>query len=422
MRAHSAWSCLVLSLLCTSPTDDANASIDISRMVREAAEAELRRSGVPSLQIAVARDGRVIFQEAYGWADVEQKVAATVHSKYRTGSVSKWMTATAALLLVERERLNLDTPIQQYCVHFPEKTWPITTRQLLSHTSGIRHEIDYETAILAARDDNSRLAIERRRDSELLSEYSRYIDVVTPLTIFKQDSLLFAPGTSWLYSSPGYRVVGCVLEGASNRTYNELMRELIFEKLRMTETVPDDAWAIIPQRVAGYHIERGSPLRRAEMTDVSGNLPAGGHLSTATDLVKFAQAFVTGELVSDATLALMLPDSRRPARPQNETWRDAIPSRENYGYGVMAFPSIEGQWIGHTGRQPGASTIVIASIEERLSLAVLTNAKGWNGYISFIDRLRAIVESADQPSPELARRRATPFHQDDPSRQKESAL
>jgi CubicO group peptidase (beta-lactamase class C family) len=103
MGAYPAWLCLALSVLCTSPMDDASAAIDISRMVRDAAEAELRRSGVPSLQIAVTRDGRVIFQEAYGWADVEQKVAATVHSKYRTASVSKWMTTSAALLLVDRE-------------------------------------------------------------------------------------------------------------------------------------------------------------------------------------------------------------------------------------------------------------------------------------------------------------------------------
>jgi CubicO group peptidase (beta-lactamase class C family) len=95
----------------------------------------------------------------------------------------------------------------------------------------------------------------------------------------------------------------------------------------------------------------------------------------------------------------MLPDMHRGERRRDEAWRDALPSRENYGYGVMAFPSIRGRWIGHTGRQPGASAIVIASPDKHLSLAVMTNVKGWNGYISFIDQIRAIVEEAVQTEP-----------------------
>ena len=385
----SFWLCS--SIVCIA-TKAAHATDELSQQIREVAQSELRQSGAPSLQIAVARDGRVIFQDAYGLADLEQNVPATVQSKYRTASISKWMTATAALALVEQGRLDLDAPIQRYCVHFPEKGWPITTGHLLRHESGIRHEVDYDAAIGAARDDEARFALELQRDRELLSEHTRYTDLVSPLNIFKNDALAFEPGTNWLYSSPGYRVVGCVLEGASSRPYNDLLRELIFERSKMMDTLPDDAWAIVPNRVAGYHLERDKPLRRAEMTDVSGNLPAGGHLSTATDLVKFGDAFITGKLVSNATIALMLPDASQNERPRNEAWRDALPSGENYGYGLMAFPSIRGRWIGHTGRQPGASAIVIASPDKRLSLAVMTNVKGWNGYISFIDRIRAIVE------------------------------
>lgn len=396
MRAmHCKWFWLCLNAVCITASA-APVTDELSQRIRRTAETELNQSGAPSLQIAVARDGQVIFEAAYGLADLEQNVPATVHSRYRSASVSKWMTATAALALAERGELDLDAPIQRYCAQFPEKSSPITTRDLLRHESGIRHEVDYGAAIRIAGNDEARFALELRRDRELLSEYTRYSDLVSPLESFKADPLAFEPGTSWLYSSPGYRVVGCVLEGASARSYTDLLRELIFERAKMTETLPDDAWAIVPNRVAGYHLERGKPLRRAEMTDVSGNLPAGGHLSTATDLVRFADAFIRGKLVSDATVALMLPDSLHTERPQNEAWRDALPSRENYGYGVMGFPSIRGRWIGHTGRQPGASVIVIASPDKRLSVAVMTNVKGWNGYISFIDRIRRIVEAAEQ--------------------------
>ena len=308
MRAlYGKWFWFCLSVVGVTASAARAATDELSQRIRETAETELQQSGAPSLQIAVARDGHVIFEAAYGLADLEQNVSATVHSTYRSASVSKWMTATAALALVERDRLDLDAPIQRYCADFPEKSSPITTRELLRHESGIRHEVDYEAAIRAAGNDEARFALELRRDRELLSEYTRYTDLVSPLAIFKEDPLVFEPGTSWLYSSPGYRVVGCVLEGASSRPYDDFLRELIFERANMTETLPDDAWAIVPNRVAGYHLERGKPLRRADMTDVSGNLPAGGHLSTATNLVRFADAFFTGKLVSGATFAVLLP-------------------------------------------------------------------------------------------------------------------
>ncbi len=390
-RGLATWLWLCCTALCVAATEAA-ATDELSQRIEEAARQELVESGAPSMQIAVAHDGRVIFQGAYGFADLEQKVPANVHSRYRTASLSKWLTATAALALVELGKLDLDAPIQRYCPSFPAHGSPMTTRHLLRHESGIRHELDHEAAIERAADDAARLALEVRRDRELLSEYTRYTDVIEPLDVFKQDALLFEPGTNWSYSSPGYRVAGCVLEGASSRPYSDLIRELILERSMMKDTLPDDSWAIIPNRVAGYHLERGAPLRRAEMTDVSGNLPAGGHLSTATDLVKFADAFITGKLVSTASIALMLPKVSEIDWSGEDAWRDAIPSRESYGYGVMAFPRIQGRWIGHTGRQPGASVIVIASPDTRMSIAVMTNVKGWNGYVSFIDRVRRIVE------------------------------
>jgi CubicO group peptidase (beta-lactamase class C family) len=164
------------------------------------------------------------------------------------------------------------------------------------------------------------------------------------------------------------------------------MRELVFKKSQMVSTEPDDSFAIIRHRAPGYQLT-DKTLRRAELSDVSGNLPAGGHLATATDLVMFADAFASGKLVSRETISLMVPQQSRNDRQRVDAWRDAIPSRANYGYGLMAFPSIEGRWIGHTGRQPGASAIVITSIDKSLSIAVLSNVKGWNGYISFDDRL-----------------------------------
>ena len=358
-----------------------------------AAYEELQQSGLPSMQIAVGYNGNIIFEGAYGLADVENDVIATPATKYRTASISKWMTATVAMTLVEKGQLDLDVPVQSYCPQFPEKRWPITLRNLLTHTSGIRHYADYERELSAASSDAERVSIQLRRYRDELGEYTRYTDVISPLENFKNDPLMFEPGTSWQYTSFGYRVIGCAPEGATGRFYRTLIQEDILDPAVITGVVGDDAWAIVPHRAAGYRLDEGEPLRRADMRDVSENLPAGGHLATATDLVSFALAFGAQRFVSEESVSLM-------SRPYNgaedkvvgpPTWRDAIPSEDKYGYGVMIFPTEKGPWIGHSGQQAGASTIVMLAPNKNLAIAVLTNAKGWQGYISFPSTIREIL-------------------------------
>lgn len=366
----------------------------LEERVEKAVLSELEKSGVPSLQVAVGRGGEVVFNGAFGLADVENDVPATPETKYRSASISKWLTATAAMMLSEQGHLDLDEPIQKYCPQFPPKHWPITTRNLLTHKSGVRHYVDYDDELSKVDTDEERLEIERRQSRDALSTYTRYTDVIAPLDSFKDDPLIFEPGTSWLYSSFGYRLLGCVIEGASGRAYRSFMQNEVFHAAGMTSTVPDDAWAITPHRAAGYRLDRGEPLRRADMRDVSENLPAGGHLTTAADLIAFALSFHAQELVSENSVLLMTQGlSDNPDEAQNYTsWRHAIPSRDKYGYGIMSFPNENTLWIGHTGRQAGSSSIVVLVPDEGLSIAVLTNAKGWGGYLNFVREIHSIIE------------------------------
>jgi CubicO group peptidase (beta-lactamase class C family) len=96
-------------------------------------------SKVPGLSVAIVQDGEVVWSAGFGMADLENSVPATSQTVYRVGSISKPLTATAALALWEQGKLNLDSPVQSYCPAFPQKQWPITTRQLLSHLGGIRY-------------------------------------------------------------------------------------------------------------------------------------------------------------------------------------------------------------------------------------------------------------------------------------------
>jgi CubicO group peptidase (beta-lactamase class C family) len=88
---------------------------------------------VPGLSVAVVQQGRVSMTKGFGLADIENKVPATADTVYRIASLSKSITATAAMKLVEMGKINLDAPIQKYCPAFPQKPWPITTRELLTH-------------------------------------------------------------------------------------------------------------------------------------------------------------------------------------------------------------------------------------------------------------------------------------------------
>ena len=136
-------------------------------------------------------------------------------------------------------------------------------------------------------------------------------------------------------------------------------------------------------------------MRRSDLRDVSENLPAGGHLSTAADLVRFAQAFNSGKLVNIETVALMSKPLNISNKPDRESsWRDAIPSEPYYSYGMMFFQNEKTLWLGHDGQQAGGSSILILIPEQNLSIAVLTNIKGWRGYMSFTRRIAKIMETA----------------------------
>lgn len=386
---------LVLVLgLCGSSLGHASDINDskLHQLVSKATAKELHESNTPSLQIAIGVGNKIVLEEAYGLSDIENSVNATSQTKYRTASVAKWFTATAAIRLAEEGVLKLDEPIHTYCSQFPEKKWPITSRQLLTHTAGIRHYVDYEEMLnSAAPGDEDKLTIKQLTDN--LSLYTRYTDVITPLDTFKDDPLVFQPGSDWMYSSFGYRLLACVMEGAADQPYRELLQTLVFTPAKMNNTLADDAWEIIPNRASGYRVNRDKSVRRADMRDVSENLPAGGYLSTATDLVKFAMAFNNGLVTAESAQLMSTPfyvDKIDAASPPS--WRDAIPSEDKYGYGLMLWSKYDEGMYGHTGRQAGASSIVIWSPKQQIAIAVMTNAKGWNNYLPFSMKIKSIVE------------------------------
>ena len=197
--------------------------------IEAAVAAKMAEKNIPGLSMAVVRDGQLVWKKSFGVAIRETKEPATDATVYRIASSTKPITATAAMQLVEKGKLDLDAPVQKYAPTFPKKKYPITTRQLLSHTSGVRNY--------------------RREEPERTDHFDRLTDA---FVIFKDDSLEFEPGTRYMYSTFGYTLLGAVIEGASGMSFPDYLRENIFKPAGMTITQPDDARKNIPNRAQGY--------------------------------------------------------------------------------------------------------------------------------------------------------------------------
>ena len=156
------------------------------RQIEALISAEMAKQKIPGLSVAVVTDRQLRWSSGYGLSDVENNVAAKASTVYRLASISKPITATAVMQLFERGRVDLDAPVQKYCPAFPEKQWPVTTREVLAHLSGIRHY----------------------KSDEEFNSTRHFATVVESLEMFKNDPLLHEPGVKMTYSTFGYTLLG----------------------------------------------------------------------------------------------------------------------------------------------------------------------------------------------------------------------
>jgi len=238
----------------------------------------------PGMSIAVAVDGKVVWAEGFGLADLEQCVPVSPKTKFRIGSTSKPLTSAGLMVLYDQKQLDLDAPIKRYVPTFPDKGQMITTRQLLGHLGGIR---DYNA------DESSRL------DRDV------YHSVSEALKRFKDDPLAAPPGTKWIYSTYGYVLASAAIEGASGEEFLSFMHEKVFSPLGMQDTLADETDKIIPRRARWYTIMADGTYRNTPYEDLSYKWAGGGFLSTAEDLARFGSALLKPGFLKRDTLAMI---------------------------------------------------------------------------------------------------------------------
>jgi CubicO group peptidase (beta-lactamase class C family) len=277
-------------------------------------------------------------------ADLENFVPATPSTLFRLASVSKPITATAILQLWERGKLDLDAPIQKYCPAFPQKEWPITTRELLNHLGGIRHY-----------NPNNR--------GDIPEDSARHFSSMEEsLTIFANDPLVAKPGAKFQYSTYGYTVLGCVLEGASAQKYVDYVRENVFVPAAMDHSRADDFFAIVPHRTRWYHKDAQGAVHNAGVLDSSYKIPGGGWLSSADDMARYEAAILADTLLKRPTRDLMWTPGKTTDGKQLD-----------YALGWGTRQKYDLTLVSHSGGQQGTSTDILLSPERRAGVVVLAN-------------------------------------------------
>lgn len=336
---------LLLFFCCALPLMSGKLQPDHRPEIERLISVAISKEKIPGLSVAVVSEGHILYSGVFGQADVENHVPVSENSLFRTASVAKPITATAALALAAAGRLNLDAPIQDYCPAFPRKPWVITSRELLSHRSGIRH---YKSETL--------------EDPEV-SSIHHYTKLSDAFVLFGKDPLVHQPGTAFLYSTFGYTVLGCVLEGAAGESFPTLMKDYVFVPADMQASTIDDARKIIPNRVRGYDLGSNGQLENAPCIDSSDKYPAGGLLTTATDLAHFIERLYSGALL--------------PPKIREEMWTPVTNLSKGRGYalGWGTYSYRDMKVLAHSGDQQGASATILLIPEKQLGIAILANTE-----------------------------------------------
>ena len=335
------------AFLCAlvSQAQDQTLSPEKRGQIEAAVSKFMASTHVPGLSVAVVEDGKYEWAAGFGFADLENNIPASEHTLFRLASISKSLTAVGAMELWEHGKLELDSPIQKYCPSFPQKSAPITTRQVMGHLGGIRH---YKS--------------DSQDDPEVGNTKHFDNPIQAGLDFFKNDPLVADPGSHFHYSTQGYTLVGCVIEGASGASYLDYMRQNILLPAGMEHTQADDRFAIIPYRTRFYQKTKSGVVQNADFLDSSYKIPGGGWLSSAEDMAHFEVAMLSDKLMQRTTRDLMWT----PLKPTDG-------SKDNYGLGWGTVDKDGVRGVGHSGGQQGTSTYFIMDPEHRTGVVVLTN-------------------------------------------------
>ncbi|MBW3571584.1 MAG: beta-lactamase family protein [Gemmatimonadetes bacterium] len=318
----------------------------------------LTHVGAFSGVVRVAKDGDVLFEQAYGLAHRDPPIPTRSDTRFNLASIGKMFTAVAVLQLAEQGKLSLQDPIAKYLPGIlpPEIGSKIRIAHLLTHTSGLG---DFTQEPFADDDPRSwRDDLRHLRGAALESE----------------------PGTGWAYSNAGYLLLGAVVENVSGEDFHDYLRRHVYEPAGMNTAGEFSVDQLPPNTATGYTEEKceGGTRLVSVYRGPSRGGPAGGNFASATDLHRFAQALLKGRLLRPETVREMLSP-----RPELNSPR--------YGYGVQLFGT-SGSDVGHSGGAPGMNNYLRVRLDQGYVFVALSNTDT-GGRLA----IRKIAELASPP-------------------------
>lgn len=303
---------------------------------------EMKR--VPSISAGILAGDSVYWLGVKGFSDLEHSAAATINSIYRIASISKPITAVAIMQLWEKGLINLDEDVRKYVPYFPKKKWTFTVRQLLNHTSGIRSYKEGEF--------HSKTYFATTREA---------------LKVFENDSLLFKPGSDYLYTTLGYTLLAAVIESTSKNPFSVYLKENILEPAGMKLTFVDVQREIIQKRARGYIKNSFRNIENSQLADLSIKIAGGGFLSNPDDLLLFAKSLLNGTLIKLSTLDTMIVPTRISRNFVN-----------NYGLGFSLPEDRSEKLFFHSGLGTGFTAKLLVDPVLKIAVVHLINLSDRN--------------------------------------------
>jgi len=293
--------------------------------------------------ILIAKEGKVIFEKSYGFADRELNIPNSRITKFRIGSLTKQFTAVMIMQLVESGKLELQAPITKYLNYYRKDFGDsITIHHLLTHTSGLGNYSERPDFL----SDISKRAY----------THKEFIKIIC------SDSLLSKPGSQYKYSNAGYYILGAIIEEITQESYADVLQNKILNVAGMKNTGVEDSSSLIKGGAKGYNFSFGK-YSNADYIDISSTFfSAGGIYSTTDDLLLWDKALFSDKLISQKSRSLML-----------------TPYLENYAYGVFVANflapdlNIENHFVSHQGAINGFRSIMTHIDDEDILIILLCN-------------------------------------------------
>ncbi|MDO8438991.1 MAG: serine hydrolase domain-containing protein [Telluria sp.] len=318
---------------------------DTEKAIDAIVSKQLAASGEPSVSIAVAKNGKLAYAQAYGNAQLNPNLPATPQMRYKIGSVTKQFVAAAMLLLVEDGKLSMDDKVARF---FPQLSGArdITLRQLLNHTAGYvdYYPLDIQPAAMG-----------------------KAITADAIMNRYGKQPLQFKPGTRWDYSNTNYVIAGRIIEKASGMPLDQFMRTRIAAKLGLDSVVDVDRVKWSAADAAGYERNASGPLRQVTSEGKGWAFAAGHFAMTASDLARWDLALMYNKLLSEGSREAMTESVIVPGAPET-----------NYGMGI-GVETMEGgrlKW-SHAGGVSGYISQNAVYPNEGIAIVVLTNTSGF---------------------------------------------